>query len=52
MRRYDVRDDRRARIRHLLPGQEGYVGVTAADNRLFVGAALYRYRTGMLWRVA
>ena len=27
----------------LLPGQEGHVGVTAADNRLFVEAVLYRY---------
>jgi transposase len=26
------------------------VGVTAADNRLFVEAVLYRYRTGMPWR--
>jgi transposase len=24
--------------------------VTAADNRLFVEAMLYRYRTGMPWR--
>jgi Putative transposase of IS4/5 family (DUF4096) len=29
---------------------EGHVGVTAADNRLFVEAVLYRYRTGMPWR--
>ena len=26
------------------------MGVTAADNRLFVEAVLYRYRTGMPWR--
>jgi len=50
MRRYGMRDDQWERIRDLLPGQEGHVGVTAADNRLFVGAALYRYRTGMPWR--
>ena len=24
--------------------------MTAADNRLFVGVVLYRYRTGMPWR--
>jgi transposase len=35
---------------NLLPGREGSVGVTAADNRLFVEAVLYRYRTGMPWR--
>jgi hypothetical protein len=34
----------------LLPGREGSVGVTAADNRLFVEAVLCRYRTGMPWR--
>ena len=50
MRRYGIRDDQSERIRDLLPGQEGHVGVTAADNRLFVEAVLYRYRTGMPWR--
>ena len=50
MRRYGMRDDQWERIRELLPGQEGHVGVTAADNRLFVEAVLYRYRTGMPWR--
>jgi transposase len=45
-----MRDDQWERIRDLLPGQEGHVGVTAADNRLFVEAVLYRYRTGMPWR--
>jgi transposase len=28
----------------------GPVGMTAADNRLFVDAVLYRYRAGILWR--
>ena len=32
MRRYGIRDDQWERIRDLLPGQEGHVGVTAADN--------------------
>lgn len=50
MRRYGMRDDQWERIRDLLPGQEGHVGVTAADNRLFVEAVLYHYRTGMPWR--
>ena len=50
MRRSGLRDDRWERIRDLLPGREGSVGVTAADNRRFVEAALYRYRTGMPWR--
>ena len=46
MRRYALRDDQRDRIRDLLPGREGYVGVTAKDDRLFVEAVLYRYRAG------
>lgn len=34
----------------ILPGREGSVDGTAADNRLFVEAALYRYRAGITWR--
>src|SRR5262249_49470837 len=36
--------------RIFLPGHEGYVGGQAEDNRLFVEAVLYRYRTGCPWR--
>ena len=50
MRRYALRDDQWERIGDLLPGREGYVGVTAEDNRLFVEAVLYRYRAGIPWR--
>jgi transposase len=50
MRRHALRDDQWERIKHLLPGQQGWVGVTAADNRRFVEAVLYRYRTGLPWR--
>src|SRR3954449_13214154 len=50
MRRHGLRDDQWARIRDLLPGRLGHVGVTAQDNRLFVEAVLYRYRTGIPWR--
>jgi transposase len=50
MRRYGLRDDQWDRIRDLLPGREGHVGVTAVDNRLFVEAVLYRYRAGIPWR--
>jgi len=32
------------------PAREGHVGGNAADNRLFVEAVLYRYRTGIPWR--
>src|SRR3954454_21311713 len=50
MRRYGLRDDQWDRIKDFLPGREGSVGVTAADNRLFVEAVLYRYRAGIPWR--
>jgi transposase len=50
MPRYGLRDGQWDRIKALLPGQPGWVGVTAADNRLFVEAVLYRYRTGIPWR--
>ncbi len=45
-----LRDDEWDRIRDLLPGREGHVGVTAADNRRFVEAVLYRFRAGIPWR--
>ena len=50
MRRYALRDDQWERIRDLLPGRLGSVGVTAKDNRLFVEAVVYRYRAGIAWR--
>ena len=39
MQRYGLREDQWERIRDLLPGRKGSVGVTAADNRLFVEAS-------------
>ncbi len=50
MRRYALRDDQWNRIKDMLPGRPGSVGVTAVDNRLFVEALLYRYRAGIPWR--
>src|SRR5215472_17369597 len=50
MRRYALRDDQWEKIKDLLPGRDGHVGVTAKDNRLFVEAVLYRYRVGIPWR--
>jgi transposase len=49
-KRYALRDDQWDRIKDLLPGRPGHVGVTARDNRLFVEAVLYRYRAGIPWR--
>ena len=50
MRRYALRDDQWDRIKDFLPGREGHVGGTAADNRLFVEAVLFKYRAGVPWR--
>jgi transposase len=50
MQRFGLRDDQWERIKNFLPGREGHVGGTAVDNRLFVDAVLYRYRTGIPWR--
>ena len=50
MRLHRLRDDQWDRIKDELPGRAGSPGVTAADNRLFVDAVLYRYRTGIPWR--
>lgn len=49
-RRYALRDDQWESIKEMLPGREQTVGVTAKDNRLFVEAVLYRYRSGIPWR--
>ncbi len=39
-----------ARIEHMLPGKAADPGGTAAENRLFVKAVLWRFRTGTPWR--
>lgn len=44
-----TRDDQWERLKDLLPGRKETVGVTAKDNRLFVEAVLYRYRSGIPW---
>ena len=45
-KRYALKDEQWEQIKDLLPGRMGTVGVTAKDNRLFVEAVLYRYRSG------
>ena len=39
-----------AQIEHILPGKATDSGVTAADNRRFLEAVLWRIRTGSPWR--
>ena len=38
------------RVEHMLPGKATDPGGTAADNRLFLEAVLWRFRTGLPWR--
>ena len=49
MRRFDLNDEQWNKIKDCLPGQEWDRGQTGKDNRLFVEAVLYRYRTGIPW---
>ena len=49
-KRYALTDEHWERIKGFLPGLAGQPGATARDNRLFVDAVLYRYRTGIPWR--
>ena len=50
MKRYALRADQWDRIKSLLPGRPETVGTTAKNNRLFVEAVIYRYRSGIPWR--
>jgi len=43
-------DEMWARIRDMLPGKASDPGGTAVDNRLFMEAVLWRFRTGSSWR--
>jgi hypothetical protein len=47
MRQHCLRDDQRDWIKDTLPGRAGSAGVTAVDDRRFVEAVLYRYRSGI-----
>jgi len=50
VKRYGLRDDQWERIKDILPGREGHVGGTAKDNRLFVEAVIWKFRSGAPWR--
>ena len=41
MRRHELTDDQFERIKGVLPGRDGYVGVTARNNRVFINAVLW-----------
>jgi transposase len=48
-RRYGLKDEEWDKIAPLLPGKIGDRGVSAHDNRLFVDAVLWRFRSGAPW---
>lgn len=50
MRRHEISDENWERIKDLLPGKKGDVGVTAQNNREFINAVLWIARTGASWR--
>jgi transposase len=50
MAHFGLKNDQWDRIKDFLPGRVGYGDGTAADNRLFIEAVLYRYRAGIPWR--
>ncbi|WP_456440568.1 IS5 family transposase [Psychroserpens sp.] len=49
-KRHSLKDSEWNKIKDLLPGRKETVGITAKDNRLFVEAVIYRYKTGVPWR--
>lgn len=50
MHRHEISQSAWERLEDLLPGRPGDVGVTAADNRLFVNAVYWIAKTGAPWR--
>ncbi len=48
--RYALTDEQWFAIKGFLPGERGHTGRPAKDNRLFIDAVLYRYRSGSTWR--
>ncbi len=49
-RRYGLTAEHWNRLEPHLLGRKGQAGRTAKDNRLFIEAVLYRYRSGIPWR--
>jgi len=50
MRRHELTDEQFGKIKSLLPGRDETVGVTAQDNRLFINAVIWVFKTGAPWR--
>jgi transposase len=48
--RHSITDSEYEKIKDVLPGKEGDVGVTAYDNRLFINAVMWIAKEGATWR--
>ncbi len=49
-RRHDISDELWNKIESNLPGQKGCWGGIARDNRTFINAVMWIFRTGVPWR--
>jgi len=49
-KRYDISDRTWSKLEPLLPGRKGQWGGIAKDNRLFINAVFWIFRTGAPWR--
>lgn len=49
-RRHDINDELWGKIEKYLPGRDGSWGGVAADNRTFINAVMWIFRTGAPWR--
>ena len=50
MESYELSNAQWDRIEGFLPGRQGWVGVTAKDNRNFVNGVLWVLRSGAQWK--
>jgi transposase len=50
MRRHELSDEQFEKIKYILPGRKGHVGVTSKDNRIFINGVLWIFKTGAPWR--
>lgn len=50
MRRHELDEKQFKKIENLLPGRKGAAGVTAKNNRNFINAIYWIFKTGAPWR--
>lgn len=50
MKRHELSEEQFKKIEDLLPGRKGSVGITAKNNRSFINAIFWLFKTGAPWR--